>query len=68
MRTRWRQSRSNPANLVRGGPRGEVLTCFRRGEGWAWCIKGEDGCLFSPETYRTRREAKDAVMFAVRGE
>ena len=64
MRTRWRMSRRG--NLCRGGLNGEILTVFRRGGGWGWSISGAGGeCRFSPEVYRTRKEAKATVWAEV---
>jgi hypothetical protein len=66
-RTRWRATWKDFQARWRGTPNGRVLTVFRnkRGPGWCWCISG-DGLAptFSPQAYRTREQAKAAVLEA----
>jgi len=65
-RTRWKMSErakiTRNGTLVRGRPNGEILSVFRRDGSWAWCIKRDGLARFSERSYRTRKEAKAAVV------
>ena len=66
-RTRWKATWRDPQARWRGTPDGRVVTVFRnkRGPGWCWCIGDDFGPpVFSAQTYRTREEAKAAVLAA----
>jgi hypothetical protein len=65
-RTRWRATRKDREARWRGTPDGRIATVFRnpRGPGWCWCLASDDQPVFGMEVYRTRKEAKAAVMAA----
>lgn len=51
-----RNAKGNLARVYNG----EVLTVFRRGDGFAWCIAG-DGPRYSPDNYDNEAEAVEGL-------